>query len=131
MSLSPAFISPNAHAGFLIVILGADYGGGQAIGCKVCVGQQLCKVYPCHFPPVKCNRHKARDTFGTRCPPMPLSLQALFKEHLTLISSFFFLIEKSTKFQKRNGEMQTDEGNLQLPLPKDSHHQDRGNGCSS
>lgn len=39
MSLSPAFLSPNTHAGFLIVILGADYGGGQAMGCKVWVGQ--------------------------------------------------------------------------------------------
>lgn len=56
-------------------------------------GPATVQVYPCHFPPVKCNMHKGRGTFGTRCPPMPLSLQALFKEHLTLISSFF-LIEK-------------------------------------
>lgn len=39
MNPAPAFLSPNTHAGFLIVILGADYGGGQAIGWKVWVGQ--------------------------------------------------------------------------------------------
>lgn len=52
------------------------------------------QVLPFCLPPGKNNVHKAWDTFGTRCPPpMPLSLQAFFKEHLTLSYSFIFLGE--------------------------------------
>lgn len=109
---------PNAHAGFLIVILGADYGGGQAIGCKVWVGQHSQAGVPLLLTRSQMQYAQSQGHLWDKMPtPNASEIAGLF-QGAPHPYPFIFFTAKSTELQKGNGEMRTEEGNLLLLLPK-------------